>query len=236
MQRLTRFGVAVLAAAALAALLAGPAAAKAPKLDLTWNLNENQTVPGETVDTVLGEGGLQINTNPGTVSCAYYGPAGFSGIHGTDVSNNEVKDMIETGEGVGSLSGGEPCTNTTALGATANEDVFANTSILTLSSKGTAQLKAKGPTTPIYFETFYSGGAQCIYTTTKLKGTLTMGYVTEELKNLSITFTSQKLKLNKEFSSVECQKKGVTVSAQFDTLAKSEGPFGFGWRVFGHLV
>ncbi len=240
MRKVAKFGVALLAVTALSALIAGTAsAAKAKTLDLTWELAVHQLAAGETFDLVLGEAGATINTDGGTVSCAGgFGRPGFSGIQAVDLTNNEATDQVETGEGAGSLFGGaEACTNNTGLGSTVEEYVYAETSILRLEgSKGKAILKARAATMPIYFETYYSGGDACIYTTTSLKGTLKLEPWDEELKQLNVVFSNQKMKLDKPYSAKECASKGVTLSAEFEFASRGEDGFGEGDYIFGRLL
>ena len=233
-----RLGAALIAILALAALVTATASAASQKLDLTWEVEAHQLAPGQTFDMALGssvanegtDGPLTLATNPGTVTCD---PTEFpwSGLGGVDETNDAKTDKLEMSENYID----EACSNTTGLGTKAGVYLIPDDSILNLSSNGKAELKAKSRAAPIYVIVFYSGGDACLYTTTKLKGSLSL--VSNGIGNqLSQLYTNQKVKLVKEESSPECRQK-VALSAPFFFALGGEGAsFDSGDYVFGHLV
>jgi hypothetical protein len=230
-------GAALIAVLALAALVAATASAASQKLDLTWEVEAHQLAPAQTFDMALGssvsnerkDGPLTLATNPGTLTCD---PTEWpwSGLGGVDETNDETTDKLEMNEDYFD----EACSNTTGLGTKALVGLIPDDSILNLSSKGKAELKAKSGE-PIYLIVIYSGGDECLYTTTKLKGSLSL--VPYGAGNqLSQLYTNQKVKLVKEDSSPECRTK-VALSAPFFFAFGGEGAsFDSGAFVFGHLV
>jgi hypothetical protein len=231
-------GAALIAVLALAALVTATASAASQKLDLTWEVEAHQLAPAQTFDMALGssvanertDGPLTLATNPGTVTCD---PTEFpwSGLGGVDETNDEKTDKLEMSEDY--FDGA--CSNTTGLGTKALVGLIPDDSILNLSSKGKAELKAQSGAAPIYLIVIYSGGDECLYTTTKLKGSLSL--VRSGAGNqLSQLYTNQKVKLVKEDSSPECRTK-VALSAPFFFALGGEGAsFSSGEFVFGHLV
>jgi hypothetical protein len=172
-----RLGAALIAVLALAALVTATASAASQKLDLTWEVEAHQLAPAQTFDMALGssvanertDGPLTLATNPGTVTCD---PTEFpwSGLGGVDETNDEKTDKLEMSEDY--FDGA--CSNTTGLGTKALVGLIPDDSILNLSSKGKAELKAQSGAAPIYLIVIYSGGDECLYTTTKLKGSLSL--------------------------------------------------------------
>jgi hypothetical protein len=246
MSRFKAFAMALVGVIAIAALTAGTASAKSQKLVLTYAGEEKLLEPGDTFDMVLyhwsESGGLGPNTffletESGTAKCPGT-EFPFSGLHGTAQTNNEVKDTAKMESAAGALAFGTSCENTSGLGATASVGVQPNGAILGLSgSKGKTELKATSPTTPIYVVAAYSGGAECVWSTKKLKGTLTLepyGFGSE-WHQIVLSFTKSKVKLVKEFSSLECPKK-ATITASFGFQNRSEEGFGVGFFIFGKLV
>ncbi len=232
MRRFTAFGAVFVAVLATSALAAGTAAAKTPNFDMTWNFHEHQLATGETVHLAIAngpgeDGTATIYTHPGAVTCE----PGFahSGWEAEDETNDEPTDKLELLSATGILDGEEACSNSSGLGEDAHVYSYPQRARLSLSgSKGKAEVKAKSKDEPIVLKIEYSDGDLCVYTSTKLKGTLALSRHFEVEGYAGVDFTEQKVKLSKTNSSPECSKH-VTVNLQFGFLTVD------GDYVFGHL-
>jgi hypothetical protein len=236
------FAGVLFAALAISALSAGTASAKSRKLILYSDfLEERLVAPGEEFDMVLysynnehvESNQFLIETTTGTATCNG-GEFPFSGLEGKDVTNSEAKDVVRLGGAAGILYRGGTCPNTSVLGSKAEMIFYPDGADLVLAgSKGKTEIKQESAEFPIYVQVIYSEGAVCVYKAAKLKGTLTFAPQVE-LQQIVLTFTKDKVKLDKELSTESCDKH-TTVSASFGFQSRSEGQFGLGAFIVGKL-
>jgi hypothetical protein len=226
-------GIALVAMLVIGAAVAASASAKAPppKLDLTWNFEENQLKPGEEFKMANDEG-ITFTTNLGDISCPSSFYPGEQGFLGTDQTNNEKTDKIELKHTDGTWAGGT-CSTSTTLGSSAFVETFAfdePLGSLLLSVKGNkAEVKATSASEPVYVYVGFSGGESCLYDFSKLKGTWKgkeAGY-----ERLEVDFSNQTLKEYKPDSGKLCPKK-VKITAAFEY--QITGPEGF--YIFEHTT
>lgn len=227
--RTIRPAAALVALLGLAATAAGKASASGLNTDLTFGFTDTQLGVGEYV-RMNNDASITIATNPGTVECDASEYPNTQGFYGLDETNDRSTDRIRLQYAHGAIGERAPCSNDTPLGSDALVYVNPHEAVLALTgSKGKADIIAKSAREPINVEVSYSGGDRCIYTTSKLKGTMTVGGFTE------LDFPSAKLKLNKAKSAVECSK-AASISMPFSEQSTDEFEPGSEYFIEANLV
>src|SRR5262249_30519609 len=152
----------------IGALWAASAAAKPLKLQLNWEGESHQLMPGDDFKMITHQ--ATVTTNDGTITCtepAFPPGEGFAGEVGTSM---ETTDSVALNSSSGRSGGSESCPNPGALGAAGVIKLSPEGAKLRLSgSKGKAEIKALTPAETVYLNIEYSGGRFCTFTTTKMK-------------------------------------------------------------------
>jgi hypothetical protein len=220
MRRIKIIGLSLVAIMAISALVASAASASAKTLDLTWNNGAEQQLNAGSEFKMANDGAVVIEpAGGGSVTCeAAFFPE-EQGYNGTVLTNNQKTDKIEVKAPYGTLAEGKPCASTVALGTTATvlASVFNEFPIGTLEigSNLKVALKEEKKADPIAYEVNFSGGAQCIWEFSSIKGVAKSAESNVLFgEKLEIVFKKQKMKLNKSFSTVGCAKT-ATLTAPF---------------------
>lgn len=234
MQRFKIMGLVLAAVLAMTAIASATASAS-QKLDLTWGyaFGENQLKAGEEFRMNNNESTITFETSDGNVTCSSEYFPNDQGFVGKDQTNNKATDTVELNYSYGAIDASKYCASATPLGSEAVVEVYGYSPLGTLKLHvgltDTAVFKSNSKTEPVYVYMGFTGGAQCYYTFTALKGSLTLAPWFETYNQLEVNFEKRPIKLAKELSSAACPKKAsITAPFQFQTKDPEIGFYIFG--------
>jgi hypothetical protein len=200
MRAIRMIGVVAAIALASAGAMASSASAKPKNLDLFYYLYFNgepyeQQVPAGAQFAAGEPTGMKYDASGGgSLSC----PGARSALTGEVLTNNTPKDEILLNKETTVAIFGR-CSSTVRLGTAADLGFYLGTATaIYLGSNLKGEVVAR-PGHPHEAAVEFNGGALCYYTAIKLK-------VSFSLKPVKLTFTKQKLTLEKKDSSASCPK------------------------------
>ncbi len=229
MYQIRTLGAALVALLAVGVTAVGTAYATPQETDLTFGFTDMQLGVGEYV-RMNNDTSITIATNPGTVECDASNYPSTQGFYGLDETNDRRTDKIKLQYAYGAIGERAPCSNDTGLGSSGLVYVDPHGAAIALTgSTGKAEIIAHSAREPISVELSYGGGDKCRYTATRLRGTMTVGGITE------LSFPSAKLKINKAGSAPECSEE-ASISMQFSEQSTDEFEPGNEYSIEANLV
>jgi hypothetical protein len=217
-RRIRLIGLMLLGCFALGAITASTASAKAKVMELGYGLSEPMSLSPGAEFRMVNYSEITIETSAGNVSCkgGNVYPT-WQGFAGEDVTNDQKTDTIALKKTYGAINEEALCSNTLiggeAFAYVGDPEKGGPVGSLTISSNLKVELKSSGIVPDLAAFALLNNKAECYYTFTKLKTTVTGGTI-GPFHELEINFTKQKLKFDKTDSSSFCPNK-ATLTAPF---------------------